>query len=259
MALENASATLTSAFIQVTKTGFINYQQGYIDPVSGTVKANGSNKWSNLSGGSWNDFTNYLSNFEQIVWTAPLIDLGAVDYFTLNIESVFKGTIAYIIHVSETGQFSGEETETFVQDGDTNVPGFYGRYIYVTARVTGTELNSFTINADIATREYILSNVNTSTLSGTSSNRTMALATPVSIIKDIHIQPKAATSYAVNLYVSDTATSEVLIPVIKSKTTSGPTFALYGIDNDPRDGIVDIKITALPRQVMFGGNLIVLA
>ena len=258
MAIQNAEATLSTAFIQVTKTGFINYQQGYLDSVSGTVKAQGTSSWRALSGASWNDFTNYQITFDQIIWTAPLVDLGAVDYFTLNIESEFQGSIAYIIHVSETGIFGGEETETFVQEGDTNVAGFYGRFIYVTARVTGTELRRFTVNADIAARDYIISNVNTSTLSGTSSNRTIAMPTAVSVIKDIHIQPKAATSYAVNLYVSDTATSEILIPVIKSKNRSAPTFALYGIDNDPRDGIVDIKISALPRQVMFGGNLVVL-
>jgi hypothetical protein len=58
--------------------------------------------------------------------------------------------------------------------------------------------------------------------------------------------------------VSDTANSEILIPVVKSKSSSAPSFALYGIDNDPRDGVVDITITALPRQAMFGGNLVVL-
>ena len=67
-----------------------------------------------------------------------------------------------------------------------------------------------------------------------------------------------ANNYAVNLYVSDTPTSKILIPVINSKSSSNPSFALYGIDNDPRDGIVDIKITALPRQAMFNGNLVVL-
>jgi hypothetical protein len=80
----------------------------------------------------------------------------------------------------------------------------------------------------------------------------------VSLIKDIVIQPKAAVSYPVNLYVSDTATSVVVIPVVTSKSPTAPTFALYGIDNDPRDSIVDITVTALPRQVFLAGNLVVL-
>jgi hypothetical protein len=49
----------------------------------------------------------------------------------------------------------------------------------------------------------------------------------------------------------------VLIPIVKNKSNTAPTFALYGIDNDARDGVVDIKITALPRMVMYGGRLTV--
>jgi len=49
-----------------------------------------------------------------------------------------------------------------------------------------------------------------------------------------------------------------LIPVIESKSNTTPTFALYGIDNDPRDGIVDIQITAMRQMVMFEGNIVVL-
>ena len=112
------------------------------------------------------------------------------------------------------------------------------------------------VTANTTVVEILIPNVDSSTLSGTNTNRVISLPAPVSLIKDIHIQVKAATSYPVNLYVSDTATSEILIPVVKSKTT--PSFALYGIDNDPRDGVVDITVKALPRQVMYGGNLVVL-
>jgi hypothetical protein len=73
------------------------------------------------------------------------------------------------------------------------------------------------------------------------------------------IEPKAPTPYAVNLYVSDTPTSEVLIPVVKSKAAAAPSFVLYGIDNDPRDGVVDITLTTLPRQAMISGNMVVVA
>jgi hypothetical protein len=258
MTIQNAQASLTSEFIQVTITGFVYYEDGEIDTQSGFVKATGSATWSSLSGLSWNNYSNYLQTFNTIKWTAPLLDLGAVQYFTLNIDVDYDGDISYLIHVSEVGNFSGEEKEYYVKNGDTDVPGFYGRFVYVTAIVTGKELRDMTVTADSTVREYIIPNVDSSTLSGTNTNRIIALPTPVSLIKDIHIQPKAATSYAVNLYVSDTATSEILIPVVKSKSGTTPSFALYGIDNDPRDGIVDITVSALPRQVMFGGNLVVL-
>lgn len=257
MALKTATATLTVTATQVAITGFINYANGYLDQETGTVKAQGSSTWRSLA--SWQSFTNYQQTFETIRWTAPLIDLGVPQYFTLNIESEFKGSIKYLIHVSETGVFGGEETEYMAEEGDYNVPGFYGQFAYVTAIVDGVELQRISITADTAVREYIIPNVNSASLSGSNTNRVIDLPTPVSLIKDIHIQVKAATSYAVNLYVSDTANSVILIPVVKSKSGTTPSFALYGIDNDPRDGIVDITVKALPRQAMFGGNLVVLA
>lgn len=259
MAIQSASATLTADFTLLPITGFIPFSQGDIDAVSGAVKAQGTSSWRQLSGQSWSDFTNYIQSYASIRWTAPIIDLGAVQYFTLNIESEFSGSIYYIIYVSTTGEFTGEETEYCAVEGDYSVPGFYGQYVYVTAVVNGTELRRMTVTADTTVREYLITDVDSSTLSGSSSNRIIDLPAPVSLIKDIRIQAKAATSYAVNLYVSDTATSEVLIPVVKSKSGTSPSFALYGIDNDPRDGIVDIKISALPRQAMFAGNLVVLA
>jgi hypothetical protein len=258
MTIENAQAALTSSFEMVPRTGFIPYTDGILDAESGTVKALGTSSWRALTGSSWGQTKTYIQTYNKLRWTAPLIDLGAIQYFTLNIEAEFTGSLSYLIYVSETGAFAGEETEYYVKDGDYNVAGFYGRYCYVTAVLEGIELIKILITANTAIKEYRIPNVNSATLAGTLGNRQIALPTPVSLIKDIHIQPKAATSYAVNLYVSDTATSEILIPVIKSKTNTTATFALYGIDNDPRDGVVDITVTALPRQAMFGGNLVVL-
>jgi len=94
-------------------------------------------------------------------------------------------------------------------------------------------------------------------LAGTNTARQITLPETLSAITDIYIQPKAAASYTPNLYVSATATSEVVIPVVKSKTST-PTFALYGIDNEPRDAVVDIMVTGIPRMVMEGNNLFVI-
>ena len=258
MPIQSAQAAFTVTASMLPITGFIPYTDGTLDSESSTIKAQGRSSWKSLTGTDWNQFTNYIQNFDILRWTAPRIDLGAVQYFTLNIEAEFSGSLDYLIHVSDTGVFGGEETEYYLKDGNYNIPGFYGRYVYVTAVLQGSELIKILITANTTVKEYIIPNVVTSTLSGTNTNRIIALPTPVSLIKDIHIQPKNASSYAVNLYVSDTATSEILIPVVKSKSSSAPSFALYGIDNDPRDGVVDITVTALPRQAMFGGNLVVL-
>jgi hypothetical protein len=253
MATKTASATLASAFNITPITGFIAYQQGQLDSVSGTIKAIGSSRWGDVK--SWSSFTDYRTTFQAIKWTSNLLDLGEVRYFTLNVNTEFDGTLYFVIHTSSTGAFRGEETETKVQDGDYNVAAFYGRYVYVTAFCTGLELKKMQIKADNTTTEINLRDVVTSTLSGSNTARQIPLAQPVSRIVDIDIKVKSVTAYAVDLYVSSSATSVVTIPVVVSKSST-PTFALYGIDNQPRDGTVDITLRTLPRQVMTSGNLI---
>lgn len=257
MALKDASASFTSAFTFLPKTGFIYYQDGQIDSADGAIKALGSSRWNALT--TWSSFNNYITTRDTIRWTAPVIDIGSVDYFNLEITAVFDGSIYYIVHVSDTGLFGGEETEYTIEDGDLNVSAFYGRFVYVTAVVNGASISRLTVSTNTNKSTIKIANVDTSTLSGTITNRVINLPVSVSAIYDINIECKAATSYAVNLYVSDTATSEVLIPVVKSKSAAAPSIALYGIDNDPRDGIVDITVTALPRMVVTGGNILVLA
>jgi hypothetical protein len=257
MPIQSAQATLTSEFKIVPITGFLLFEQGQLDTQSGTIKARGRSRWSALT--TWSSFNNYITEYEQIKWTAPMIDIGSKDYFNLNITTEFTGTgLYYLVHVSDTGVFGGEEDEFLLQEGNFNITAFYGRYVYVTVIFTGTELIRFTVETNTNKSIIKLVNINTSTLGGSVSNRTITMPRSVSTIYDMNIECKAATSYAVNLYVSDTATSEVLIPVVKSKSATAPAIALYGIDNDPRDGVVDITITALPRMVMTGGNVIVI-
>lgn len=256
MPIQSASATLNSESKVVCQIGFFYYEQGQLDVNSGTIKAKGSSRWANLT--TWSAFNDYITVRDPIKWTAPVIDIGSIDYFCLSVTTEFTGTnLNLLVHVSDTGVFGGEEDEFFIQDGNLNVTAFYGRYVYVTAIVTGTELSRMSVATNTNKTTIKLINVNTSTLSGTASNRVLNMPRPVSTIYDMNIECRYATTYPVNLYVSDTPTSQALIPVVKSKSASAPAIALYGIDNDPRDGIVDITITALPRMIMTGGNLIV--
>lgn len=257
MPIQSASATLTSEFKIVPQIGFLYFEQGQLDVNSGTVKARGSSRWSNLT--TWSAFTDYITTRDPIKWTAPMIDIGAVDYFNLQITTEFTGTgLYYLVHVSNTGVFGGEEDEYLIQEGNLNVNAFYGRFVYVTVIFTGTELSRFSVATNTNKTTIKLVNIDTSTLTGTVSNRVLALPRSVSTIYDMNIECRYADTYPVNLYVSDTPTSQALIPVVKSKSATAPAIALYGIDNDPRDGVVDVTITALPRMVMTGGNLLVI-
>jgi hypothetical protein len=255
MAIITASADLNSLIELGCRTGFVQYSDGYIDVSSGFVKAIGRSSWSQLSGSTWNDFSNYVQESNSIKWTAPLIDLGFSRYFTLNINLDCEGECSFLISVSTTGEFGGEEEEYIVTNNNFNVPAFFGQYVYVTAFVSGPILRRMTVTYDTTYKDIKIQDVDSSTLPGTASNRTIVLPEPVSRIADIVIQPKAVNPYNVNLYVSAQPVSEVVIPLVKSKNTNNPSFALYGIDNDPRDAVVDIIVTALPRMVMENNNL----
>jgi len=274
MAVKTASASLTSRFTFTPTVGFQPYSQGYLDQTTGSIKAIGSSRWGNLLGTKWSSFTSYITNYLPIKWTSGRIDTGVVDYFTIAIASIFDGNVKYRIYVSTTGAFLGEETEYYFDSDNDNIAAFYGRYVYVTVECTGLEFTSMKITTSRETIEYVYRDLDTSTLSGTSSSRLLALDNPISRITEMTVTPRS-TSYAVDLYVSDSATSPVLIPVIISKTaggsyitngyiandyfqqSTGASFALYGIDNQPRDGIVDISLKGLPRQVLQAGNMVV--
>jgi hypothetical protein len=269
-----AALSFTSSITPIT--GFVPFEQGILDPVSGTIKAIGRGRWGSLSGSSWTRFTSYVNTFEKIKWTSTRIDTGEIAYFNLAISAEFEGSVFYRIYVSNTGEFTGEETEYLIRDGDTNVSAFYGRYVYVTAECTGVELRQMQITTDKETVEYTYRDLDTSTLGGSSSQRTLTLDNPISLITEMVITPRAPSAYAVDLYVSNTSTSTLLIPIVISKAAGGnyiatdyiasdyfassfgASFALYGIDNQARDGIVDISLKGLPRQVMAGGNLLVI-
>ncbi len=256
MPTQSASAALSSTFTLVPITGFIRYQDGIIDSTSGSIKAQGRSRWGNLT--KWSSFTNYITERDPIRWTAPVLDLGSVDYFNLEITTEFDGTMKFIVHVSDTGEFGGEESETVIQEGDSNISSFYGRFVYVTAIVTGTELRRMSVQTSREFDTIKLANINTSTLSGTNTARVLSLPRTVSGIYDMDIQVKAMTPYAVDLYVSSTATSKVGIPVVVSKSASAPSIAIYGIDNQPRDAVVDVTLTVLNRMVMNSGRLVII-
>jgi len=257
MATVTGTAALEVTTFAEAVTGFVDYKQGYLDPVTDTIKATGTARWSTLT--TWAEYQSYQQTNDPILWTSPLVDIGTVTYFTLDINCEVDGAVEFIIHISPTGEFAGEETQRIIADGDTDIEAFFGRYVYVTARVTGRELRRLTITSDRSTRTYDYPNIVTSELSGTIENRILEIIDPISSITEIHVAVKAADSYPVDLYVSSTATSRVLIPVVNSKSRSQPSIALYGIDNQPRDGVVDITIKGLPSQIMVNGSLRVLS
>jgi hypothetical protein len=238
-------------------------QSGYYDNSTGLIRPASSDTWDDHSGYTWDNWTSWDKPGNTIVWYQPVVDLipYGVSNFTLNITTISTGLVSYKIYTSPNGLFRGEETETIINQGATNVPSFSGKFVLV---VTTCTYNNQPLTLGTCTITPIASNVlemrysdlDTSTLAGTSSSRTLPLSQTVSQVVDILITPHEVTSYALDLYVSHTATSTYVIPKIISKAITGPTFALVGLDNQPRDAVVDIIVKGLPSQRMSGNNLI---
>jgi hypothetical protein len=233
---------------------YVDYKQGTLDFNLNSVIPESTGTWADLE--SWDEWTQWNFQPTTIIWTSELLDFGSVDFFTLEVLTEYQGTIIdYKVHVSETGEFTGEETETVIEEGDTDIPAFYGRYAYVTIELEGSLLANMSINISRETFNITLKNLDTSTLAGTSAERTLEFPESPSSIVSLEIIAVNDTVYDMDVYVTDYPTSRALIPVITDKTASAPTFYLVGLDNVPRDGVVDVLARALPGQQMLNGQI----
>jgi len=232
----------------------------YYDAVLDAVLPNDTGHWSDVT--TWDSFTDWFINpVNPLVWLLEPTDLGAVKSFNLKIITVARGNVDYVVYTSNTGLFDGEETTTTILNGATGVAGFTTRYVWIAVKVNGNAGTPLLYGVEYIISEsggnsLALSDIDTSTLSGSSSARTLSIGRTIGAITNIQITPKTVSSYAVDLYVSSSATSNTVIPRIISKGTS-PVFALVGIDNQPRDAVVDIVVQYLPEGYMSGNNLLV--
>jgi hypothetical protein len=216
--------------------------------------------WSDLSGTTWANLTSWtFAPAEELVWNTSGIDLGSERYFNLNIQTQANGSISYEVHTSNTGKFEGEETTTVITEEQQNVPAFFGRFVIVSVYVqySGTlnTLQSVEFTASNSKFTITLSNIDTSTLSGTVNARELDLGRPVSHIWNIDIKAQPQ-EHQLDVYVTDYPTATVLIPVVVDTDPTEPKIKLVGLDNVPRDGTIDVEVTVMGSQSMFNGNLI---
>lgn len=231
---------------------------GILDEINGVVVPQDTGTWADYT--SWDSFLAWESSpANPLVWLADLVDLGEVQDFVLEIQTVANGDVSYEVYVSDTGLFNGEETVTQIEQGDTAVPAFRGRFVIVAVSVAVTSgvntLNDVQITASNRTVDIKLSSVDTSTLAGTVSARQLSL--PRTPAKVVHMQitpEESASAFNIDTYVTERPTSTQLIPRIVSRTVP-ITIALQGRDGVDRDGVCDVLLSVLPEQFMDGANL----
>jgi hypothetical protein len=231
---------------------------GILDLDAGVVLPPDSGTWTTAS--TWNTFTQWAMTPGTLTWAVDPVDLGSVQTFALQIETNAVGLVSYRIFTSSTGEFAGEETITSIAQGATGIASFTGRFVWIEVTVTKTAgvnvLNSVNFSVVQRVNKFSLNDVDTSTLGGTSSARTLTLPKSVSGVTNIQITPKTVANYQLDMYVTDYPTCNTVLPRVLSKT-SPYQIALIGLDNKPRDAVVDLLVEYLPEGYMSGNNLLV--
>jgi len=237
----------------ITPNGRLDYSSSEVYPAD-------TGAWDNTT--TWDDFvTWYIAPTLPLTWVTQRLVFETPQDFNLKIETTAQGQVSYEVYVSDTGEFDGEETTVSIAPGDTNIAGFHGLYVMVGVIVDATNgltrLQDVDISATNKPMSEILTNLDTSVLSGTSSAREIPLTRKYSILSDITINVQEVPAYNMDVYVTDHISCKTVLPRVVSKDRTTPTIALIGLDNVARDATVDIKITGLPEQYMSGNNLLV--
>lgn len=233
-------------------------QTGVINPFTGSIEPQNTGDWTSL-GDTWDNSATWNPTATEIVWISDPVVLESSQTINLVIETIASGSVDYQVISSDTAAFSGEETTVTINHGDVGVSAFNGQYFYIVATVTNDtalptlENMSITVTQGRSTK-LTLSDVDTSTLSGTTDARTIDFGRTVSGVRNIQITVKETSDFTLESYVTDYPTSNTLLPRIVDKTT--PSIALVGLDNVPRDAVVDIIAEVLPEQYMSGNNLL---
>lgn len=232
---------------------------GIFDEVLGYVVPPDSGDWTTAA--TWDQFAQWaMVPASPLIWATDIIDLGSSKTFNLKIITSAEGRVEYNVYTSDTGAFDGEETITAIATGDSGIAAFTGQYVWIEIFVyaTGGTNVLYGVEYEITeqTNKFSLNNVDTSTLSGSSSARTLTLPKAVSGVTNIQITPKTVTNYTLQTYVTDYPTCNTVLPRVISKT-SPYQIALVGLDNVPRDAVVDILVEYLPEGYMNGNNLLV--
>jgi hypothetical protein len=232
---------------------------GTLDPVANVVNPNDALTWADST--TWDQFPLWsMQPVEVMTWLCEILDLEQSRVFNLIIETLAQGEVSYRVFTSDTGEFLGEETETYIPHGSDDIPVFSGRYVWVAVEVRSQgssvqQLQGVLVRSTDRSNTLTLNNIDTATLSGSVGARILSLPRAVGGVKNMQITVKSSPNYTLDVYVTDWPTSNTLIPRIIDR--SPPTIALVGLDNVPRDGVVDVKIDYLAENYMQGNNLLV--
>jgi len=224
------------------------------------VVASNTGAWTDLT--TWDSWNSYTFSPNTLNWLTEPLDLGRIDYFTLQITADCVGAVTYTVYVSSTGAFAGEETSTVINDGDTDIAGFYGQFVIIGITVESEGLtpaiNAFDFVASGERLTVTLNDVSSGSLAGTDAARTLSIPLTLSVITNIQITPHLSESYLASEYVADGyfETGEPVVGAIVNKSRDNPQIVLKTFSGANSAGIFDAVVYGLPRQDRLGQNVI---
>jgi hypothetical protein len=238
----------------ITPNGiFLETESRVVAPNTGT--------WSDLSGSTWANWTSYTQIAPTyLYYLLDAQDLGTVQDFCLTISTQANGIVDYYVYTSDTGAFNGEEVEHEILSESEGVNAFTARYFQVGLRVEkisdAQTINTVQVQVIRSRNRFSIDNVDTNDLvDGSTLGYSIPLPKPVSKITNIQITVHEVTPYILDVYVAKEPMSQQLLAKVTSKSAANPSFALVGIDGQPREGVVDILVEYLPEMYMDGNTL----
>ena len=232
---------------------------GIFDFENQRVTAPDTGTWSSLT--TWSAWTTWTTDTDDYMyWLLDPVDLYEVKQFCLSITTQANGIVDYYIYTSDTGVFGGEELETVILEGDEGIPAFNTRFYQVGVRVERLvdpqEITGIEVRVIEGKNKFAINDLNTVDINdGSTQGYVVPFNRSVGTITNVQITPQEVTPFQLDVYVTDAPTSSLVIPHVTNKTSDSISFALYGLDNQPRDAVVDILIEYLPEMYMDGRNL----
>ncbi len=206
-----------------------------------------SDAWSDLT--DWASWTNWNGNPDNLVLQIDdEFDVVAVRAPIL--ETAHKGTLTVSLKVSNTGAFAGEETTYSITSTAVAIAaGKYYRWTLTVAPTTNVTPEIVYAQARYTEvyDEQELSGVDTSTLSGTITGRT--ITHNLGTLNTVVITAKEATPWVDRAYaLPDTYVDPTNIAPIVGIISKDPlTIILRDDFGVPVNGIVDIRLTGAPK------------
>jgi hypothetical protein len=233
---------------------------GILDLTVGQVFPPDLGTWTTAP--TWADFNQWISQPDTLTYALDPIDLVSIKNFSLKIQTDAVGLVSYRIFTSDTGAFAGEETITTINQGDIGVAALSGQYVWIEVTVTQTAgvnvLNSINYSIVEKVNKFSVNNVNTADINdGSTQGYVLPIDRQVGTITNVQITPREVTPYIVDLYVARDPMSTTVVPFVTNKGSNSVSFALVGLDNQPRDAIVDVLIEYLPEMYMEGNDLLI--